>query len=106
MSADRANKLPHARTASADPGAGPFTVAEVAARFGVGAATVRTWIDAGELKAVNCSRSTRSKKPRLRITAVALAEFEAGRATTPSVEQAPRRRNRQKRPADFVVYFP
>ncbi|WP_171473414.1 helix-turn-helix domain-containing protein [Frigoriglobus tundricola] len=60
-----------------------LTVRDAAERFGVGPATVLAWIRAGELPAVNVSRSPRSKKPRWRVSEAALAAFEARRAGTP-----------------------
>jgi hypothetical protein len=64
---------------------GPFTVADVASRYAVTSATVIGWIRAGELLAVNVSRSARSKKPRWRITPAALEAFEAGRMASPQI---------------------
>lgn len=83
------------------PPTGPLTVADVAARYGVASGTVLKWITAGDLAAVNVSRSARSRKPRWRITAAALAAFEARRA--PQVA-APRQQRRQK-PADVIEFY-
>jgi transposase len=77
------------------PRAETYTVAEVAARYRVRIATVATWIRAGELKAVNVSRSARSKKPRFRISNEALAAFEAAR--TPTAAPVQKRARRPKR---------
>jgi excisionase family DNA binding protein len=79
-----------------------FTVSEVAARFGVGAATVGAWIRAGELLAVNVSRSAGSRKPRWRITPGAVEAFEVRRAGTPPVERKSRRR---QEPQDVIKFY-
>ncbi|HEY1186325.1 MAG TPA: helix-turn-helix domain-containing protein [Gemmata sp.] len=79
-----------------------LTVAEVAERFGVTPETVAGWIRAGELRAVNVSRSRTSKKPRWRVTPEALAAFETARSATAEQPAAPKRR---KRPAGDVIEF-
>ena len=71
--------LPPARRAASDT----LSVKDVAARYGVTVATVTAWIRAGELKAVNTSRTATSRKPRWRVTPAALAEFEALRGAAP-----------------------
>ena len=77
-------------------------VAEVAERFGVSAETVTGWIRAGELRAVNVSRSRTSKKPRWRVSALAIEAFEASRTATPE-PTAPK--TRRKKPTDGVIEF-
>ena len=69
-----------------------LTVEEVAQRYAVGPKTVRQWIDAGELRAVNCGRRLGSRKPRFRVTPEALAAFELLRMPTPPPPQTRRRR--------------
>ena len=55
------------------------TVADVAARYRVGADKVRKWIEIGELTAVNTAASL-CGRPRWVVSAEALAAFEAARA--------------------------
>jgi excisionase family DNA binding protein len=69
-----------------------FSVAEVAERYAVNVTTVRQWIAAGELPAVNTSRSRYSKKPRYRVTQAALDAFEAARTPATPVERVRRRK--------------
>jgi excisionase family DNA binding protein len=80
-----------------------LTVAEVADYFGVGPATVVSWIRSGELRATNVSRSPGGPKPRYRIAPSALTSFEQSRAPTPP---ATRQRRRRPSPADVVVFYP
>ena len=78
-----------------------LTVKDVADRFGVGPAAVTRWILAGELTAVNVSRSPRSKKPRWRVTETALEAFETRRTSTPlTPPDQLNTRNPMKDPAD------
>jgi hypothetical protein len=85
----------------APPAAGRgFTVADVAARYRVGADKIRLWVRRGELAAVNvagrlCGRT------QLRVMPEALAAFEAARDAAP-----PPRPPRRRRPAQQVDYFP
>ena len=58
-----------------------YGVRDLTKRFAVGEHTVLGWIRAGELRAVNVSR-TLGGRPRWRITAEALAAFEAMRTPT------------------------
>jgi excisionase family DNA binding protein len=76
-----------------------FSVQQVAEQLGVSPSTVGTWIRNGELKAFSVSRSPMSKKPRLRITSEALAEFQRRRDAGPT-PQEPRRRR-----AEDVIQF-
>jgi excisionase family DNA binding protein len=80
-----------------------FTVAQVAERLGVSEGVVLSWIAAGELKAVNVSRSPRPRRPRWRVTAGQLEAFEAGRTSGPSPAKTPRRR---PVPASRVAFYP
>lgn len=50
-------------------------VSQVAERLSVRAEAVRTWIAKGELKAVDVSMTSRSKKPRLRVLESDLENF-------------------------------
>ncbi len=78
-----------------------LTVRDVQDRYGVTAATVLTWIRAGELQAVNVSRSAKSKKPRWRITAMAIDAFEATR-----MPNSPRPRARRRtQPTDVIAFY-
>ena len=60
-----------------------MTIPEVAERLQVSQKTVKVWIAAGELKAINVSASAKSKKPRLRVMEQALVEFIALRTAGP-----------------------
>ena len=53
-----------------------YTVRDVCDRFGVHEQSVLQWIRSGELVAVNVGREPGKQKPRWRITAEALADFE------------------------------
>lgn len=78
------------------------SVDDVARRYAVGQKTVLEWIRAGDLLAVDVSRSTRAKKKRLRITAAALEAFEAARTTAPAPQAVTRRRSQAN---DGVIQF-
>lgn len=69
-----------------------LTPPEVAKLLGVSLRTVRIWIETGELRAVNVSANRQSRKPRLRISQEALAEFQRVREGKPSPTAAPKRR--------------
>jgi excisionase family DNA binding protein len=75
---------------------GPLlTISDVAERFGVTERTVGEWIRSNELPAINASRQTGSKKPRLRIRPDDVALFETARSTataarTPVTRRRPR----------------
>lgn len=86
-------KLPPARGASASgsPTARVFTVADVAASYGVSEAVVLNWIRNQELRALNVGRAG-SRRPTWRITSEAIAEFEAKRTQTLPVARRQRRR--------------
>ena len=79
-----------------------YTPADIAARYRVTPETVAAWIRAGELSAVNVGRRANTKKPRWRITADALAAFEAARAAAPTPTPA---RSRRKRPDDVIQFY-
>ncbi|MDZ7620836.1 MAG: helix-turn-helix domain-containing protein [Patescibacteria group bacterium] len=52
--------------------------AEVAKQLGVGGDKVRTWIESGEMPALNVA-ATKGKRPRWRVTEEGLAAFVASR---------------------------
>ena len=64
-----------------------MTVAQVAKHLSAGESLVLSFIRGGELRAFNVARSATAKRPSWRISAEALAEFEASR--TPSAPQQP-----------------
>jgi excisionase family DNA binding protein len=78
-----------------------FTVADLCERFGVGEHTVLGWIRSGELKAMNVGRSPGGKKPRWRISAEAVSDFELRRTPAPAAMTPQRRR----RIASSVIKF-
>jgi excisionase family DNA binding protein len=78
-----------------------FTIHEIAERCGVSVRTVRAWIRANELKAINVARTAGGRKPRWRITQAALDTFETLRTSGPPAP-APRRR---KAASDVVAFY-
>jgi hypothetical protein len=87
------------RQAHAPSSPSSYTVAELAARWRVGEDKIRSWIRKGELTAVNLA-SAACRRPLLRVTPEAVADFERRRSTTPP--PAPPRRRR----AAQVDYYP
>jgi hypothetical protein len=77
-----------------------FGVPDVCERYRVSEATVLHWIHSGQLRALNVGRTPGARRPRWRITAQALEEFEAARSAAPP---APRQRRRRQR--DDVIEF-
>lgn len=71
-----------------------LSIGDVADRYGVSVRTVRAWIAAGDLAAVDVSRRVGSRRPRVRITADALAAWEALRSVSPASPARTRRRHR------------
>lgn len=69
-----------------------FTVKEVAEQYGLKIHVVLGWIKNGELAAINVGHSYKCKKPRYRIKASALQEFEHLRSTLPERRQVTTRR--------------
>jgi excisionase family DNA binding protein len=63
-----------------------YTVTDLAERYGVSRLTVITWIEAGELAALDVS--PRRKRRRFRVTEAALTEFELVRSTKPALKPA------------------
>jgi transposase len=70
----------------------PLTVAQVARRRKVSPATVRAWIDRGELEATVESRAPDSKRPRHRVSEEALAAFLERRRVVKAVGVGRRRK--------------
>lgn len=77
-----------------------YGIPDVCERYGVSEGTVLSWIHAGELRAINVGRTPGARKPRWRVTAQALEDFEAARSAVPP---APRQRRRRQR--DDVIEF-
>jgi hypothetical protein len=75
-----------------------WTPPELARRYGVNPDKVVSWIDAGELAAMNLATTT-GGRPRYKITDEAVQAFEARRAVVPA---APVRR-RKRPPAAAIV---
>lgn len=69
-----------------------LTIKQVAAELQTSVKSVQAWIIAGELRAFSVSRKIGSRKPRWRVTAEALTEFMATRATAPAKAKVCRRR--------------
>src|SRR5688572_22621567 len=75
-----------------------YSVAELCARWKIGADKVNAFIRRGELVAVNVATNT-SVRPQWRITPEAVAEFEARRTSAPPPK--PVRRRRASTATDF-----
>jgi hypothetical protein len=75
---------------------------DLAERYGTSTETISAWIRTGELMAVNIARRRGAHKPRWRVSAEAVAAFEAARSAVPVV---PTRRPRRKRGGEAVVEF-
>lgn len=78
-----------------------YTVQQIVERMGVTEHTVLAWIHTGELRAVNVGRAPGAGKPRWRISAEALAQFELGRETT----APPAKTRRRKQSADVIQFY-
>jgi transposase len=76
-------------------------IGDIMKRFGVGRGTVKAWIAANELRAVNVSREPGSRRPRWWITPEALAAFEATRTAGVPAPKAKRR----KSAGDVVEFY-
>ena len=77
-----------------------LTPPELAKRLRVRLDKVHTWIRSGELRAVNVAANLIGR-PRWRISAEALAEFEQRRAAQPPVKKSRRRKRRM----DMIEFF-
>lgn len=71
-----------------------FSPKKFAERYGIAEKKVRRFIETGELNAVNIASRLGGKKPRWRIPAESLAEFEQRRSSTSIVTPKPARRRR------------
>jgi excisionase family DNA binding protein len=76
-----------------------LTPPQVAKRYGVSPDTVRRWIEAGELKAVNIA-SKKATRPRHRIEPEALAEFDRKRMAK-TLPAKPETKRRSRKPDRF-----
>jgi hypothetical protein len=82
------------------PAISHLTTADVAERLAVDVECVLALIAAGTLTAIDVRRPG-SKRPRWRITAEALADFETARTNRPTPPPA----RRQRRPQHVTTYF-
>ena len=71
-----------------------YSVADLCERYGVCEHTVLGWIRSGELRAVNVGRTPGGRKPRWRVTVVALAAFELARESGSNPTPQPKRRRK------------
>jgi excisionase family DNA binding protein len=78
-----------------------LSVRDLCERYSVCEHTVLTWINRGELRAINVGRRPGAKKPRWRITQSALDAFELARTVAPPPPQTRRR----KRPAEVIEFY-
>lgn len=77
---------------------------QYAKRLGIKPEKVLQWIRNGELRAIDVSSCPGVGRPRYRIPADAVVEFEETRSgLAPNAK--PRRRKRKRLPNDFVRYF-
>jgi hypothetical protein len=79
-----------------------FSIQDVADQLGCSPGTVKAVVRSGELAAFSASRSPTSRKPRLRISADALAQFIAARTVVPQVAPV---RQRRKHDDDVIHFF-
>lgn len=77
-----------------------LTPPQVAKKYGVSPATVRGWIESGELKATNIA--SKGKRPMHRITSDALAEFDAKRC---ELAPPPAKRRRRRKGETIVSRY-
>ena len=77
-----------------------FSPGDLAERYGVKAEKVIAWIRAGELAAINTGNGR--NKPRWRVTAESLAEFERRRS---SQADAPSKSTRRRTTAPGVIEY-
>ena len=95
---------PKRRAGAASTGTEPEMLSppEVAQRYGVSPDTVRRWIAAGQLPAVNVGQGQR--RPRYRVSAEGLKEFDAKRPARVAPEAPRQRRRRRKVDLPFTRY--
>jgi hypothetical protein len=79
-----------------------YTPAEIAEARKVDKRVVDRWIKSGELAAVNCASSAHGKKPRWRISQLALDQFDASRSAQPPT---PPLRRRRRADAGIIEFF-
>tara|TARA_R100000808_G_C2089653_1_gene110522 strand:+ start:335 stop:595 length:261 start_codon:yes stop_codon:yes gene_type:complete len=79
-----------------------LSIQDLADEYGASAETFRAWIRNGELKAVNMSRSTKSKRPRFMVRESDLEEFFEKR-TTADVDRPARRAKFRRKPYERIV---
>ena len=76
---------------------------EVAKARGVKVDVVLDWIHSGELRAIDCSAKP-GGRPRWRISKQAIAQFDARRASSASI-QPPVQRVRRRRKPELIEFF-
>lgn len=69
-----------------------YSPKEIAAKAGCKVDKVLAWINSRELIAINYGSSQTGGKPRWRVTAEALEDFERARTTQPAAKPVPRRK--------------
>jgi hypothetical protein len=79
-----------------------FRVKDLADRFGVTEHCILAWIRAGTLQATNIARHEGSKRPRWRISELALELFELRRQATPRPQRG---RPRKRQPAEVIEFY-
>jgi excisionase family DNA binding protein len=77
-----------------------FLIGDVSKQLVVSDKTVRGWITAGELRAINVARKRGAKKARWRITQEALDAFLAARTPGPAAPKT-----RRKTASDVVSFY-
>jgi hypothetical protein len=78
-----------------------YLVRDISEHHAVSQHTVLEWIKRGELRAINVARRPGAKRQSWRITAEALAAFEAARTSTPP----PPRGRKKKQPPDVIKFY-
>jgi hypothetical protein len=78
-----------------------FSVADLCARWKVGADKIHGFLRRGELIGINVATNL-SGRPQWRITRESVEMFERRRGSAPPPKPAPRRR----RQTDFIDYYP
>ncbi|MDO4425020.1 MAG: helix-turn-helix domain-containing protein [Planctomycetia bacterium] len=70
-----------------------LTLTETADHFKVSSRRILTWVQTGELRAVNVSRNPNSRKPNLRFREIDIQDFEESRLTGKRPERKVRKTN-------------